>query len=66
MHHITDGERRELLNFIIAISDTKTVTSLNTSSFVKYLYGKLVGDKGYISLNLFENLLEMITAYNPN
>ena len=44
--------------------------SLEYKSFVKFVYGKLVGDKGYIGKNLFERLfvdgIQLITKLKSN
>lgn len=44
--------------------------SLEYKSFVEFIYGKLVGDKGYIDKNLFERLfvdgIQLITKLKSN
>lgn len=44
--------------------------NLLKKSFVEFVYGKLVGDKGYISKNLFERLfvdgIQLITKLRSN
>ena len=43
---------------------------LEYKSFIKFIYGKLVGDKGYIGKNLFERLfidgIQLITKLKSN
>ena len=47
-----------------------TVSLWNTKAFVDFIYGKLVGDKGYISKNLFQRLfvdgIQLITKLKSN
>ena len=50
------NECGELLNFMITPGDIDDRKSLEYKSFVEFMYGKLVGDKGYISRNLFQRL----------
>lgn len=50
-------EREELLNFMIMPGDVDDRKPLEYKTFVEVLYGKLVGNKGYISRNLFHRLL---------
>ena len=54
--HLICNERGELLNFMIIPGDVDDRKSLEYKSFVEFIYGKLVGDKGYIGKNLFERL----------
>lgn len=47
-----------------------TASHWNTSSFMEFVYGKLVGDKGYIGKGLFERLfvdgIQLITKLKSN
>lgn len=54
--HLICHECGELLNFMITPRDVDDRKSLEYKSFVEFIYGKLVGDKGYIGKNLFERL----------
>ena len=54
-----DMQREELLNFMIMSGDVDDRKPLEYKAFVDLIYGKLVGDKGYIGKNLFENYLSM-------
>ena len=50
------NEHGELLNFLISAGNSSDLTAL--PSLTKGLFGKLFGDKGYISKQLFEKLFE--------
>ena len=54
--HLICNERGELLNFMIPPGDVDDRKPLEYKAFVEFIYGKLVGDKGYISKNLFQRL----------
>ena len=54
--HLICNERGELLNFMITPGDVDDRKPLEYKAFVEFIYGKLVGDKGYISKNLFQRL----------
>ena len=54
--HLICNERGELLNFMITFGDVNDRKPLEYKFFVEFVYGKLVGDKGYIGKNLFERL----------
>ena len=54
--HLVCNEKGELLNFMITPGDVDDRKLLEYSSFVEFLYGKLVGDKGYIGKDLFQRL----------
>ena len=54
--HLICNERGELLNFMITPGDVDDRKPLEYKAFVEFIYGKLVGDKGYIGRNLFERL----------
>ena len=63
-------ERGELLNFMITPGDVDDRKPLECKAFVDFIYGKLVGDKGYISKNLFKRLfvdgIQLITKLKSN
>ena len=46
----------QLLNFMITPGDVDGRKPLEYKAFVEFVYGKLVGDKGYIGKRLFERL----------
>ena len=54
--HLICNERGELLNFMITPGDVDDRKPLEYKAFVEFIYGKLVGDKGYISKKLIERL----------
>ena len=68
--HLICNERGELLNFMITPGDVDDRKPLEYKAFVKFIYGKLVGDKGYIGRNLFERLfvdgIQLITKLKSN
>ena len=55
---------------MITSGDVDDRKPLEYKSFVEYIYGKLVGDRGYISRNLFERLfvdgIQLITKLKNN
>ena len=61
---------RVLLNFMITPGDVDDRKPLEYKAFVDLIYGKLVGDKGYIGKNLFEKLfvdgIQLITKLKNN
>ena len=54
--HLICNERGELLNFMITPGNVDDRKPMEYKSFMDFIYGKLVGDNGYISRNLFERL----------
>ncbi len=54
--HLICNEKGELLNFMITPGDVDDRKPLEYKAFVDFIYGKLVGDKGYIGKNLFQRL----------
>ena len=68
--HLICNERGELLNFMITPGDVDDRKPLDHKAFVDFLYGKLVGDKGYIGKNLFQRLfvdgIQLITKLKSN
>ena len=59
-----------MLNFMITPGDVDDRKPLEYKAFVKFIYGKLVGDKGYIGKHLFERLfvdgIQLITKLKSN
>jgi hypothetical protein len=47
--HIVINDRGEILNFMISQGNMDDRTPLKSESFLKKIFGKLFGDKGYIS-----------------
>ena len=68
--HLICNECGELLNFMITPGDIDDRKPLEYKSFVEFIYGKLVGDKGYISKILFQRLfvdgIQLITKLKSN
>lgn len=68
--HLICNERGELLNFMVTPGDVDDRKPLEYKSFVDFLFGKLVGDKGYISKGLFNRLfvdgIQLITKLKSN
>ncbi len=68
--HLICNEKGELLNFMITPGDVDDRKPLEYKAFVEFIYGKLVGDKGYISQNLFQRLfvdgIQLITKLKSN
>lgn len=68
--HLICNDKGELLNFMITPGDIDDRKPLEYKSFIDFIYGKLVGDKGYISKNLFQRLfvdgIQLITKLKSN
>ena len=68
--HLICNEKGELLNFMIIPGDVDDRKPLEYKAFVEFIYGKLVGDKGYIGKHLFERLfvdgIQLITKLKSN
>ncbi len=68
--HLICNEKRELLNFMITPGDVDDRKPLEYISFMEFIYGKSVADKGYIGKNLFPrsfvNSIQLITKLTSN
>lgn len=68
--HLICNEKGELLSFMITPGDIDDRKPLEYKAFIDFIYGKLVGDKGYIGKNLFERLfvdgIQLITKLKSN
>lgn len=68
--HLICNEKGELLNFMITPGDIDDRKPLDYKNFVAFIYGKLVGDKGYIAKELFQRLfingIQLITKLKSN
>ena len=68
--HLICNEKGELLSFMITPGDVDDRKPLEYKAFVEFLYGKLVGDKGYIGKELFQRLfvdgIQLITKLKSN
>lgn len=54
--HIIVNEKGEIINFVITQANTDDRDPLKNNSFLKKVYGKLYGDKGYLSKDLTQAL----------
>lgn len=68
--HLICNQKGELLNFMINPGDVDDRKPLEYKAFIEFIYGKLVGDKGYIGRNLFQRLfvdgIQLITKLKSN
>ena len=68
--HLICNERGEILNFMFTPGNVDDRKPLEYKAFVDFIYGKLVGDKGYISKALFDRLfvdgIQLITKLKNN
>ena len=68
--HLICNEKGELLNFMITSGDIDGRKSLEYKPFIDFIYGKPIGDKGYISKHLFQRLfvdgIQLITKLKTN
>ena len=68
--HLICNEKGELLNFMITPGDVDDRKPLEYKSFMEFIYGKLVGDKGYVGKELFQKLfvdgIQLITKLKSN
>ena len=68
--HIIINDRGEILDFIITPGNVDDRKPLNDMDLHKRIFGKLYGDKGYISKDLFEKLfvdgVHLITKIKKN
>lgn len=68
--HIIINDRGEILDFIITPGNVDDRKPLNDMGLHKRIFGKLYGDKGYISKDLFEKLfvdgVHLITKIKKN
>jgi len=68
--HLVINEKGEILSFYLTPGDTDDRNLDVIDKLTKGLFGKLIGDKGYISQPLFENLfskgIQLITKLKKN
>lgn len=68
--HIVCNEKGEILNYMLTPGDIDDRKPLEYESFMEFIYGKLIGDKGYISKDLFNKLfvdgIQLITKLKSN
>ena len=68
--HIVINDKGEILDFVISQANTDDRQPLKDKKFHKRVFGKVFGDKGYISSDLFEKLfvdgIHLITRLKKN
>ncbi|MCL6748073.1 IS982 family transposase [Prevotella sp. TCVGH] len=68
--HLICNEKGELLNFMITPGDIDDRKPLEYKAFLEFIYGELVGDKGFLGKNLFQKLfgdgIQLITKLKSN
>ena len=68
--HLICNEKGDLLNFMFTPGDIDDRKPPEYKPFIRFIHGKLVGDKGYISQNIFERLfvdgIQLITKLKSN
>lgn len=68
--HLIINDRGEILDFILTQGNVDDREPLKSMDFHKRIFGKLFGDKGYISQNLFEQMfidgVHLITKIRKN
>jgi hypothetical protein len=68
--HLTVNDKGEILGFCLTPGDTDDRNADVVDKITKGLFGKLFGDKGYISQNLFQNLytkgIFLVTKFKRN
>jgi len=68
--HIIINDKGEILDFMLTPGNTDDRKPLESKNIISKLYGKLFGDKGYISQSLFENLfidgIHLVTKIRKN
>lgn len=68
--HLIINEKGELLNFVITLANVDDREPLVAGKMLKNIWGKLFGDKGYLSQQLFETLfvngIHLITKIRNN
>jgi hypothetical protein len=68
--HLVLSDSGQIINFMLTPGSTNDRTPLKNEAFVDKLFGKLVGDKGYISKQLFQDLffegIHLITKLRKN
>ena len=68
--HLIINDKGELLDFMLTQGNVDDREPLKSNDFHKRIFGKLFGDKGYISQNLFEQLfidgVHLVTKIRKN
>ena len=58
--HLICNEKGDLLNFMVTPGNVDDREPLRNKSFIERIFGRLVGDKGYICKELFPGFLLMV------
>ena len=68
--HVLTNDQGGIIDFMLTPGNVDDRKPLQSKSFIKKLFGKLFGDKGYISKSLFENLfangVHLVTKLRKN
>ena len=68
--HLICNEKGDLLNFMVTPGNVDDREPLRNKSFIEQIFGKLVGDKGYVCKELFSRLfvdgIQLITKLKNN
>ena len=68
--HLICNEKGDLLNFMVTPGNVDDREPLRNKSFIERIFGRLVGDKGYICKELFSRLfidgIQLITKLKSN
>lgn len=68
--HIVTNDCGGIIDFMLTPANVHDTSPLKMKGFIKKLYGKLFGDKGYLSKELFQNLfstgIHLITKLRKN
>ena len=68
--HLICNEKGDLLNFMLTPGNVDDREPLRNKSFIEQIFGKLVGDKGYICRVLFTKLfvdgIQLVTKLKSN
>ncbi len=61
--HIVTNEIGQIIDFVITTANTDDRSPLKNGNILSNIWGKLYGDKGYVSQTLFENLFNIGTFF---
>ena len=64
--HIITNDQGGIIDFMLTTGNVDDRRPLRFKAFVKKLFGKLFGDKGYISKELFSNGVHLVTKLRKN
>lgn len=68
--HLIINDKGEILDFVVTAGNIDDRQPLKEKNIIKKIYGKLFGDKGYISQSLFEQLfidgIHLVTKIKKN